>query len=365
MANLAVTGPFSGRMPEATGQVVAMIRKPERWAINRWVKYIPTPVKNAYYVQLGFDQPVRVYSDDAMGWEDGAARDQMGEDNKLPAQFIPFRTFRRNRAWTLGWETINLTNSFKIKPAHMDMCISQIMTNRTNRFVQFVTSTANWGNNFATCNTLNGGRGFWDEASDDPANPGYNAILATMQNAVQRVHLATNGMIGPGDFKFVVGPDIAIKASRSSEMRNYCRESPYSMEILTKGLDPQFQKWGLPSMFNGYEFIVEDAVIVTEQVHMGSTGASAGPITEATLNRSYIWPANTAVMVARPGALDGEYGTKEYSTLQLYHYGNLLEVEAFDDPENHRIKGHVSEDTKEVTVPITGFCITNVLSPAA
>ena len=344
---------FNGYIPQATGQVVGFIRKPENFALNRYIKYIPTPVKNAAYVQLGFDQSVRVYSDDAMAWEDGAARDQMGEDNKQSFQYIPFRTFRRNRAWTLGWEAIAQTKDWKLKPAHMDMTISQIMTNRVNNMVLFMTNPANWGTNTATANTLNGGRGFWSKASDNPKDPGYNAIFRTIQNAVQRVHLATNGMVGPGDFKFVVSPPTAIEMSQAPEIVNYMREQAGSREIVERGLDPQYQRWGLPMMFKGYEFVVEDAVIVTEQ-------AKASGV-EATLNRMYCMPDNMCVMVARPGVLDGEYGTREYATLQIYHYGNLLEVEGFDDPENHRIKGHVSEDTKNVAVNVTGFLIQNIL----
>jgi len=357
MAQLRFVGPFNGRLPEATGQAVWHARKPDEFPLNRYVKYIPTESDLAYYVQLGFDAPVRVYSDEQMAWEDGAKRDQMGEDNGVEYQMIPFRTFRRNRAWTLGYKAIDQTKAFKLKPAHIDTATSQILTNRVNRYSKFITNTANWGGNTATANTLNGGRGTWDTASDNPADPGYNAIFATLQNVAQRLHLATNGMIKPGGLKFVMSPGSAIKMSMTSEIVNYCRESPYSKAILEQGLDPQYQRWGLPERFKGYEFVVEDAMIVTQQANVNDAAGS-----EATTNRTYCFPDGKIVACARPGTLDGTYGTKEYSTLQLYHYGPLLEVEGYDDPENRRVRGHVSEDTKEVVISATGYLITSVFS---
>jgi len=64
--------------------------------------------------------------------------------------------------------------------------------------------------------------------------------------------------------------------------------------------------------------------------------------------------------VARPGSLDGEYGGPSFSTVQIYHYGGLLEVEAFDDPKNRRVEGHCSEDlTVKVASSVSGFLVTN------
>ena len=357
MANLRFVSGYNGYLPQFTAQVVAHIRKPDEFAINRYVKFIPTPTKVAYYIQLGFDAPVRVFSDAQMAWADGAARDQMGEDNGMEFQDIPFRTFRRNRAWTLGWQSIQQTKEWKLKQSHVDMCISQIMTNRTNQFAAFATNTANWGTNYQAATVLNNGAGKWAGASDNPSKGNYLAIFRTIQAAVQYVHLRTNGMLKAGDFRFVMSPGTAIAVSTAPELVNYCRESPYAKSIIEQGLDPQFAHWGMPARYKGYEFVVEDSMIVTQQANTtDSAGSEAVPP-----NRTYCWPDGVVAMVARPGAIDGTYGEKDYSTLQLFHFGNLLEVEAFDDPENHRVKGHVSEDTKQVAISATGMLITGVI----
>lgn len=354
MVQFRFAGAFNGYLPQATGLVVAFVRKESEFPLNRWVQYVPTPVKNAAYVIIENDQQVRVYDDATMAWEDGASRKQMGQDNKVGFKYEPFRTQRRNRSWTLGWESIDQTKDFKLKPIHMDSAISQMMTNRTQRCVTLIETTSNWGNNVKPANTLNNGAGKWSEGSDDPDNPKFLAIFKTLMAASQTIHLYSNGKIKPTDLRVLVSPGAAIKIGQTAEINNYVRESPYAREVLAQGLDPQFQRWGLPAQYRGFEFVVEDTMRVSEQRKADGT--------QATANRNYIKSDTSAAIVARIGGIDGEYGTQNYSTVQLFHYGPLLQVEAFDDAEDHLIRGHVSEDTKEVLVTnLGGMLVTGIL----
>lgn len=354
MAQFRYVSGYNGYMPEATGLVCEFVRKESEFPLNRWVQYVPTPAKLAYYVLVEQDQQVRMYDDATMIWEDGASRKHMGKDNKLGYQDIPFRTIRRNRAWEIGWETIALTKDWKLKQSHMDACISQMMINRTKRCVDLIDTASNWGNNVGTANALNNGFGKWSTGSDDPKSPNYNAIFRTLLAASQAIHLATNGKVKPTDLRVVVSPGAAIKIATCPEMTNYCRESPYSKEILHQGQDPQYQRWGIPEKFKGFEFIVEDTMRVSQQANATAT--------QATANRNYLKSDTSAAILARVGGIDGEYGTQNYSTVQLYHYGPLLSVEAFDDPEDHLIRGHVSEDTKEVLVTsLAGYDVQQII----
>lgn len=354
MAQNRYASAYNGYLPQATGLVVAFVRKPDEFPINKWVQYVPTPVKNAAYVSLETDQQVREYDDAALAWEDGGSRKQMGQDNKVGFQYIPFRTQRRNRSWTLGYETIDQTKDFKIKPVHMDTAISQIMINRTRRCVTLLETVANWGVNVGTANTMNNGRGKWSDGSDDPNSPNYNAIFASLQNILRLIHLFTNGKVKQKDLIIVLSPGAAIAVSLAPEIVNYCRESPYSKEILEKGLDPQYATWGLPAQFKSWEFVVEDTMRVSQQANATST--------QATTNRGYVMSDNYAHIISRKGGIDGEYGTQNYSTITLQHYGPLLSVEAFDDPEDHLVRGHVSEDTKEILVSnLTGFLLQGIV----
>lgn len=355
MATYRVTSAYNGYIPQATGLVVAFVRKESEFPLNRYVQYIPTPTKVGAWVDVERDQQVREYTDESTAWEDGASRKQMGQDNKVSTKYVEFRTQRRNRAWTLGYEAIDQTKDFKLKPLHIDATISQMMIGRTRRIVSLMETASNWAStNTGTANSLNAGAGKWSKASDNPDKPEYNAIFKSLLSVAQVIHLQTNGKVKQQDLRIVLSPGAAILVAASAEITNYCRESPYSKDILQNGLDPQFSKWGLPERYKGWEFIVEDTMRVAEQKKADGSQASTP--------RGYIMSDVNAKIISRKGGLDGEYGTQSYSTISMYHYGPLMKVAAFDEPEDELVRGHVSEDTKEIcTSNVTGYLLTGIV----
>jgi hypothetical protein len=142
--------------------------------------------------------------------------------------------------------------------------------------------------------------------------------------------------------------------AQSAEMTNYVRESPAAREVLEEGLGRnQFELWGLPPRYKGYALVVEDAPIVTEVPKASGV--------EATIDagRRYIKQPGTMWVLSRPGGLDGEYGTRSFSTIQIYHYGALLETEAFDNPKDRLVEGRCSENLIEVLgAAPAGFLVT-------
>lgn len=364
MPTLRWVGPTNGFIPEATGQVVGFIRKPERFPLNRYCKYFPTPKTVGVYPMLGRDHPVRIVSNEEFVWEDGDWRPQH-RDQQQPFTWQEFQTNRLDYGFTLGYKAIDQTNAFRLKPVHMAAAISQAMTNRTNRVVTLLDTAANWGSNSAAANSLNNGAGKWDTASDDPNSPFYEAIYGSLIEAYRRIHLATNGTVTIPEMKVIVGPGAAIKISKAPELVNYVRETPQARQFLEGGFDPQFDKWGLPSRYRGFEFVVEDSPIVTVREAVSTlTGTAPLHPAEASIalgQRGYIKGDTTAVMVTRTEGVDGDYGAPDFSTVQVYHYGSLLEVEAFDRPRHRLVEGHVSEDIKEVLMSnLVGFQITNI-----
>ncbi len=359
MANLAHVGPFSGHLPVLTGQVVSYARKPSKWPLNEYIQYVPTKKKNAAFVQLGVDAFVRAVTDEEDAWEDGDDRTQMGEYNKIPYKMIPFRTMRRNTAWQLGEEAIEETDAFKLKPAHVDMATSVRMTKRTQKVITFLQTSSNWPTSqVATANTLNGGKGKWNLGSADPNSATYLAIQATLTEVADRINLATNGVVMPTDLVFILSPQAARKIAMAPEIVEFCRNTNYSREYMEKGLDPGYMLYGMPKFYKGFKFIVENSPIVTER-----ETTSAGAITEATTNRTRIKNDTTCICVSRPGGLDGEYGSLgNFSTVQIYHHKELLQVEAYTDAENRRIRGHVCDDIYvALASAISGFLITSIL----
>lgn len=349
---LRILSATNGYVPESTGQVVGFIRKEDKFKINQYCQMIPTKTRVGLYAELGADQSVRHVSDSEDAWEDGDAA-PVDSTNKVPFQWREFRTFRRASSWVLGYEAIDQTTAFKPKPVHMMTAISQRMTKRTKRIIDLMEDTSNWSSNYGTATSLNGGKGKWDTASDNPESPFYNAISAALLEACRRINLATNSVVGIEDLRLVLSPGAAIKMSQSPEMKNYLRESPFAKQVMD-GRPNMNALWGLPETYQGIRLVVEDASYVSERPKASGT--------QATSNRLYIKSDTSAVLVARPGGLDGNYGAPSFSTVQCYHFGGLLRVQTFDDPENERVKGRVSENFKEVlAAPISGFLITSIL----
>jgi hypothetical protein len=192
------------------------------------------------------------------------------------------------------------------------------------------------------------------------------AILAAMRI----VNLLTNSQVKFSQMRIVLGPDDALSIASSAEITNYVRETPFSREIQERthsGANLN-ELWGLPATYTGLPLVVEDASIVL------GVSASAGPLpyvaaTEpggagqatAGTDRVYIWPKGTAVLLSRIGGLDGIYGSPSFSTVQLYHYKQLLRVSAFDDPKHERTDIHVTEQVAVVIAgDVAGVMITGI-----
>ena len=174
------------------------------------------------------------------------------------------------------------------------------------------------------------------------------------------------GVVQPTDLRVIVGPDDAILISQAPELVDYVKQQPSAVQLVEGGWDPQYTKWGLPRSYKGFEFVVEDSPIVDVNPNVATLTNVADPLhpPEATVTtgapgRHYMWPKGTAIMCSRVGALEGEYGAPSFSTIQVFHYGGLLEVKAFDDPQNERVKGRVQEYYIEKIVSnVSGYRIT-------
>lgn len=358
---LRYVGQYGGYLPEQTGQVVAFVRKKEKFRLNEYVQWVSAPQPLGLYKRYDRDQFVRLVSTDRQAWEDGNPRPRR-EENKLREEFDDFRCQRKSFDWSLGYLAIENVKNFSLKPAHMVMAISQAMTDLTYRTITLLQTAASWPTtNQADASALNGGRGKWVDASDDPADLAhYNAIFLSLTAAADTINLYTNAQVQPGDLRIILSPRAARLIAASAEITNYCRESPAAKEILEKGLDPQYSTWGLPQSYKGFRFVVEDAPMVTEYPAASAVGSTG--VGEATTNRVRIKNDTSAIIVSRPGGLDGEFGTPSFSTIQLFHHGSQVEVEAFDKPEDRLVDGHVTTHAvPELAAGFAGFYVSNIL----
>lgn len=362
MATLRYFSGYNGFIPQATGQVIAYVRNPKKFRINQYVQYVETPVvKGAYYV-LGRDMPARIPSDngtagpDFLVWADSADRPN-GDWNKPVFKLEDFTTIRRDVPSKVGWITRDMASAGGLKLIEFQSAAmaQQMMTVRTRLAITALENTSNWpSSHVLSANTLNGGRGTWAGASDDPNHPQYNAIKRSLMNALKIIQLDTNSQVSQEELVVVVSPDCAIEISQSPEVLNYIRESPAALAQVLGHTENINQRYGIPEMLFGWKFVVEDAVEVVQ--FDNSVG------TEATANRKFIKNATSAVIVSRPGGLDGEYGAPSYSTCQIYHYDGLLKVSAFDEPKHEYTDLHVEENIAiEIAAGYAGMLVPGVI----
>lgn len=371
MANpqLRILSDKNGFVPQTTGQVVAYIRTEGMFPLHRYVQYMPAPSPIGLYAMLGRDEPVRAVSDDEDAFADGDEAPR-GIYNQIPFTWQSFVCDRRATAWQLGYiaiETANSGGAFKPKIAHMAMAISKRMTKRTNRVVSVLTTTGNWGTHVGSANSLNNGAGLWTTGTTDDSSGRYLAIFKTLTAAALQINLDTNGIVDPTMLRVILNPYDAVKMAQSPELVGYVRETPDALRLLEGGFDPFYSLWGIPRRYKGFEFVVENTPYVSKRP-TESTQTAASPLhppeeptTGVSPGRLYAWPSGTAVIVARPGALEGVFGSPSFSTMQLYHYGPLLDVRVFDEPRNERVSGRVQENVAyQMASNISGYLITGI-----
>jgi hypothetical protein len=184
----------------------------------------------------------------------------------------------------------------------------------------------------------------------------FLVIKRTFNAVKRRINLATNGAVERSSLVAVIPPVVAEAISNTHEIQEALKQSRYAKE-LTDGFS-NASDWNIPDSYAGFKLVVEDTprVKINQQAN--------GDLADVTVSteKDYILDTDTIYFVSRPGGLDGVYGKKSFSTLQMYHYRGEGQVQAFSDPENELIKGRIVALDKFV-VPDTAsaFKLTDVL----
>lgn len=299
---LAHLSAYNGYIPALTGQVIGFARKPEKFKLNRYVQYMPSDKQIGVYTRLERDVMVRITSIDDDVWEDGDNRPSGEHGVKVKHSTDSFQCIRRDLAWRVGYNALDQTKAYPVKPVHVQSTVSQTMTRRTKRVWNILDSTSNWSTHFKTAGELSNISGAdnakWKNASDDPASPAYLAIWKSLNGAIQRIFKDTNSAVEWSDLILVINPELAADMAQSAEMNNYIRESPQARAQLSGELSNWNKEWGLPTHVRGLALVVEDAMMVSGKEYADGT--------EATTERTFIKSGSSAQILSRPGGLDGE-----------------------------------------------------------
>lgn len=381
MASLRAVGPFNGVLPAATGQVIGFMRDPNKAPYLEYVQEVPAPVEGNGLFRFAYtdpDLPVQMVNVDQYAW---GFNDPMpsGEEFLVRFKWASDQTERFACAWTLGDRTqqgwsaagINLRNYYDKSR------LSHAMLIRKMRIVSKITGYSWPAYNTGALNTLRGttaNLAYFDESSGEEMNPGtgtrnpaFQIIKNTQNKVMLRLDRTTNGAIGGEEFIMVFNPVMAQAIAESGEMVNYLKGSPFARDLMVRN-----KKWGLPDEYNGWKLVVEDTIRASIKYNADGTVAdvSAG-------EKDYLWPDDKILFCSRQGGLDGGYGEQSFSTLSLYTFNGPASnagageaaragvyVKAEGDSWNEITKGAVViEDKPVVTADVSGFWLTNCLSP--
>jgi len=349
-------------LPAITGQVIAFIRRRDRFALNEYCQYMPVPQPRFIWHYLERDRAVRVVNLDEMVVHPGDRRDGLGKDKATRFKMVDGLVIPRNESAVVGWMENEQSHSWNLLATEMESAASVMMTARCLNIWNTLSLSSNWGptdsaTNSASANSLNRGAGTWDKASDDPNSNRWLAIQKTIAAAMRNIRLLTNNRVDWSDMVLVLNPDDAIKISQCAEIRHILNNSTAAGKWVDARDRTFIERWFLPPELYGIRCVIEDSMVVTDPVSDGGS--------EATIDvgRKYIMPSGSAYLMARPGSLDGAPGSVSYSTMQIFHYGGLLQSEAFTDAENRQTRCHVMEYIAPILVaPISGYQITNIMS---
>ena len=356
MPTPAFLSQYNGFIAPATEQAIAYVMEPGRFKLTQYVQFIKAEKPIVRWAFLDPDEPARVVSDADYAWPDGQMRPEP-KGNMGNFLWTDARTTRRNYGYTIGQEALDNAD-WNARAFFNSIQLSKAMINKTNRIITMLQTTANWGGNYASADTLSGlgaGNGKWTTASSDPSAPQYLAIRKSIMKALTNITLATNGAVQPADLKLIVSPNLAQQMSSTSEINNYLKSSPSAIQVLNGQILNPNVAWGLPPDLYGIPVVVEDTVIVNSPPNASGTLAVAGT------DRNFVKNDTTAILVSRVGGVRGNYGAPSFSTVQCFFFKYELAIEAELDAYNKLHRLNVVEQFHEVIpAPQSGFLITGV-----
>lgn len=354
---------------EATGQVIAYIRNPNRFPINNYIAFRPANKSVGLYLEFDLDHPARSLTLDQMVWPEGSER-PTGEHNLAGFEYKEYRTIRRDLAVTLGRKTIAQTD-WPILGYHSAVVMQQAMTALTRLVWNVLDTAGNWSGNTAAATALGSGAGKLDGATATAGDANFLNIKKVFNQVALNILSKTNGTVRKENLWAVMSPKGAKLLSETAELADFLKQSPFAMAQVKGDLPNRNVLFGLPEMLYGINIAVEDAVYVSSQKG-------------ATVTRAFVKNDDQIAFLSKaddlPGDEVGEAPVPNFSTFQVFYYneamdgapssarGNargLLTVETWEDVRNKRTEAHVTWDTSEKMVaPSSGYLVTDAFAGA-
>ena len=338
MADANIGGGLNTFVPtfsEATGLIqTEFTRNVKSFALNRYTKLVPVSTVSGYYLKINSDEAVRVVDENDFRWAYGEDR-PTGVNNDF--EFSQFATKRFERGFHIPYETAKVA-AWDIVAQHARSRATQLMTLRTQRALNVLTTAGNWisGTNYFASGTAIGSGAAYTTSGN---------IQKLFQTAIEKIMVNTGGAVQPSDIICVMGPQTAHKLSQTAQLRELIK---YTQGVQLMQGQGNYSRYGLaPGLFGIGDIVIEDAVKVSNQKG-------------ATRSASYILGVDKVLFVSRPQGLVGVEGGANFATITNFVYEDMT-VETFDDPKNRRTVGSIVDNSvPELTAPLAGIYVADI-----
>lgn len=333
------------RSHEASGKlVIDYARNPRDFTVNEYVQVKPVEKVAGYYLRMTVEEAGRIQQSDLRDyiWYDGDPAPE-GVDNKESHLWLPFTCKRYAYPVTLGNLTVEQA-TWDIVAQYSSIEARKAMTARTQKVITAATTTGNWdATHYIDVSAIPDASGDWMQST-----VARQDIKRSLEYAALIIMKDTLSAIDPQkDLRLVINPEDAAGLSRTQEIVDYIKSSPHALAQVKGELGGRNALFGLPDKIYGFDLCVEKTVKVSSRKG-------------ATAVREFVLPSGTALLVSRPGGLEGVAGAPSFSTLSVFAIEEMT-VETLNDVNNRRVQVRVVENyTAEVTAPASGFMFQNI-----
>lgn len=319
--------------------IVDFARDPKRFKVAQYTQVVPVEKDNAYYIYLDPDEAGRILNSDARDfvWYDGAdARRSHAGTQEF--DFRPYRTQRYIFDFQIGWKAARQA-SWEIVARHAAAKAQQAMTLRTQLAANILLDSTQ----YAADHVINATTAYGAWSSSTQTNM---YILKTLTAAAEKILDDTLGMVTKDDLVLVMGSGLAKKIAAAPELTEMIKYQA-GFDFLRGASERTNVSYGVPESLYGFKVVVDETRKVTSK--KGGTRAVAP-----------VWPDNQAVLLARPGGMEGAANVINFAACCFFMLEEMT-VEQKDDPDNRRIAGRVVEDYDvRLVAPAAAVLITNI-----
>ena len=301
--------------------MIAYIRNPQKFPINKYINVRKVDKQIGYYVQFENAAQARITSDDIFNWADGADAPTNGQNGGDRDEFKQFNCRRRLYTDYAGYLAVQqgAWDVLTKKAAEQTMLG---MTARSKRIATTLTTTGNYPSANVLTASVTGGA-TWANATS--SLPSIRKCIMTAANLIQQ---GTLGVVSLNELYVVMNPNTAKVVSTSQEWIDFIKQSPSSLAVWQG--DAQFNTYNIPSQLFGLNVVIDDSVY-----------NSALPGVTASL--AYTFPDNFCSVVTKQQAIQSAFGAA-FSTFELFAYADL-ETFVYNDVKNRRYEIQITDNT--------------------